>query len=69
MSPALSIALLALAGVSGVTALILWALARSAAALDRRDADAAGRMIDTDQFTPSMDRFGYVQDARNQGDL
>lgn len=33
----------------------------------RADAAAAGLM--TDEFTPSMNRFGYVQDARNRGDL
>lgn len=41
-----------------------WAAAVTGARSDRRTMVADG-----DAFTPSMDRFGYVQDARNRGDV
>lgn len=39
----------------------LLAAALGAVRVDARD--------DTDEFTPSMQRFGYVQSARNRGDM
>ena len=69
MSPNFWAALFGFGCLAGGIVLILWALAQAAAELDRRAARDADRAIDTDQFTPSMDRFGYVQDARNRGEL
>lgn len=57
--------ILIVSAVATFAALTLWAAIYGAAALDRRDR----RRDDADEFTPSMHRFGYVQDARNRGDL
>lgn len=69
MSPTFWIVTLAIALLTGALSLVLWILVRAAAVLDRREAEAADAAIELDQFSPSMHRFGYVQDARNRGDI
>lgn len=45
------------------TTLVLWAVIRASVDRDLKDA------MSGDEFTPSMERFGYVQDARNRGEI
>lgn len=50
------------AAIVALAFLVVWAMVRAAALADRCVATA-------DEFTPSMERFGYVQDARNRGEI
>jgi len=42
--------------------LIVWSAVRHGALADRQ-------LDEGDEFTPSIERFGYIQDARNDGRL
>lgn len=53
-----------LAGLAYLGFAALWAIVHAGARAGRRAKDGDG-----DEFTPSIERFGYVQDARNRGEL
>lgn len=59
---------IAMGGVGLGIAAVVWPLLRIAALADARAARAEDD-LGRDGFERSVDRFGYVQDARNRGDL